>query len=184
MVSMSGSSHLLPATGGLLSGQERMARGDKANSARFIYHRVSQPMHEDTRQKHLHFKTRLMIGIMILAGPLGNVLLGKGMKKIGALTLDSVPDALHSLQQILSSSTIWLGIGLMLCFFVAYSLVLSWADYSYVQPASAMGYAMGAVLAVIMLHETVSPMRWLGIAVISLGVFVVGRTHPNTTESR
>ena len=32
--------------------------------------------------------------------------------------------------------------------------------------------------------RAVSPLRWLGIAVICLGVVVVGRTHPNTTETR
>ena len=65
---------------------------------------------------------------------------------------------------------------------MAYCLVLSWADYSYVQPASAMAYAVVALLGVVVLHETVSPIRWLGIAVICLGVFVVGQTIPNTTE--
>jgi uncharacterized membrane protein len=137
-----------------------------------------------SREKHLHFKTRLMILIMIVAGPLGNTLLGKGMKRIGALTLDSAPAVLHTLGQVLSSPIIWLGIASLLCFFVAYSLVLSWADYSYVQPASAMAYAVVAILGVVLLHETVSPLRWLGIAIICLGVFVVGQTHPNTTEPR
>ena len=140
-------------------------------------------MHQETRQKHLHFKTRLMILIMIVAGPLGTTLLGKGMKAIGPVTLDSAPGVLHTLGQILSSPTIWLGIGSQLLFFVAYSLVLSWADYSYVQPASAMAYAVVAILAVLVLHESVSPLRWLGIGIICLGVIAVGRTHPNTTES-
>ena len=140
-------------------------------------------MQDQSHLKHLHFKTRLMLLIMIVAGPLGNTMLGKGMKSIGALTLDSAPAVFQTLGRILSSPTIWLGIACLLCFFVAYSLVLSWADYSYVQPASAMAYAVVAVLAVIVLHERVSPVRWIGIAIICLGVFAVGRTHPNTTES-
>ena len=37
--------------------------------------------------KHLQFKTAVMILIMIIAGPLGNVLLGKGMKTIGGLNI-------------------------------------------------------------------------------------------------
>jgi drug/metabolite transporter (DMT)-like permease len=135
------------------------------------------------REKHLHFKTRLMLLIMILAGPLGNTLLGKGMKNIGAIRFDSFPAVLNTLAKVLSSPTIWLGIASLLMFFVAYSLVLSWADYSYVQPASAMAYAVVAVLAVVVLHESVSPLRWLGIGIICLGVIVVGRTRPNTTES-
>jgi len=141
-------------------------------------------MEAHVREKHLRLKTRLMILIMILAGPLGNTLLGKGMKQIGPVSVSSWSVVLQTLGAILSSGTIWLGIALMITFFVAYSLVLSWADYSYVQPASAMAYAVVAILGVLVLHETVSPLRWLGIGVICLGVFVVGQTHPNTTESR
>lgn len=140
-------------------------------------------MEAHTRAKHLRLKTRLMILIMIIAGPLGNTLLGKAMKGIGPLSLGSVSEVFHTLARILTTPLIWCGIASMLTFFVAYSLVLSWADYSYVQPASAMAYAVVAILGVLVLHESVSLVRWLGIGVICLGVFVVGRTHPNTTES-
>ena len=64
----------------------------------------------------------------------------------------------------------------------AYLLVLSWADYSYVQPvSSAISYPLIALLAEFILHESVSPIRWAGVAVICLGVFVVGRTQVKTT---
>lgn len=139
-------------------------------------------MEAHIREKQLRLKTRLMILIMVLAGPLGGALLGKGMKSLGPVAISSLPDALSTLAKVLSCPYIWLGIASQITFFVAYSLVLSWADYSYVQPASAMAYAVVALLGVVMLHETVSPIRWLGIAVICLGVFVVGRTSPNTTE--
>jgi uncharacterized membrane protein len=141
-------------------------------------------MEAHVREKQLRLKTRLMILIMVLAGPLGNALLAKGMKQIGAISVSSFPDLLHLLGQILSSPMIWMGIAGQLAFFAAYSLALSWADYSYVQPASAIAYAAVAILGVTMLHESVSPLRWFGIGVICLGVVVVGRTHPNTTESR
>src|SRR5579884_2182900 len=138
-------------------------------------------MQSHARHKQLRLKTQLMILIMVLAGPLGNTMLAKGMKNIGAVSFSSASVVLETLGRILSSGTIWLGIALMITFFVAYSLVLSWADYSYVQPASAMAYAVVAVLGVVVLGESVSPLRWAGIGVICLGVFVVGRTHPNTT---
>lgn len=141
-------------------------------------------MEAHIRERQLRLKTRLMILIMILAGPMGNALLAKGMKSLGPISASSLAELLHIGARILTCGTIWMGISLLLTFFLAYSLVLSWADYSYVQPASAMAYAVVAILGVVMLHETVSPTRWLGIAVICLGVVVVGRTHPNTTESR
>jgi drug/metabolite transporter (DMT)-like permease len=131
----------------------------------------------------LHFKTYLLILLMVIFGPLGNVLLGKGMKRIGAASLGTPAEALEVLSRVLTSGTIWLGIGSLITFFVAYTLVLSWADYSYVQPASAVAYGMVALLAHFMLREVVTPMRWLGVLVICLGVLVVGHTPPRTTES-
>ena len=68
-------------------------------------------------------------------------------------------------------------------FFVCYLMVLSWADYSFVQPASAVSYLVVALLGIYVLGEAVSSGRWLGVAVICLGVLLVGHTPPRTTET-
>jgi uncharacterized membrane protein len=132
----------------------------------------------------LYVKTYLSISFMVLFGPLGNVLLGKGMKQIGAMSLGTPARALEFLSHVLTSGTIWLGIGALLTFFLAYMLVLSWADYSYVQPASAVANGMSALLAHFMLHETITPTRWVGVLVICVGVLLVGQTPLRTTEPR
>ena len=118
---------------------------------------------------------------MVILGPMGNVLLARGMKQIGSIGAWTPQELAHVLLLILGSSSIWLGISSLLTFFVVYLLALSWADYSYVQPASSVAYGMVAVLGHFMLGESVSLVRWLGILVICLGVFVVGRTQPLTT---
>jgi drug/metabolite transporter (DMT)-like permease len=132
--------------------------------------------------KHLQFKTFVMILIMIIAGPLGNVMLGKGMKTVGDTTITSFSGWVHVVAKVLSTNAIWLGVASLLTFFVANILVLSWADYSFVQPASSMAYGVVALLSIFLLGEAVSPLRWAGIAIICLGVFIVGRTNPRTTE--
>jgi uncharacterized membrane protein len=133
--------------------------------------------------RRLHLKTLILILIMVLAGPLGNVLLGKAMKHVGPVNPWPPTELLHAFTQVFASATIWLGVGSLLVFFVAYMIVLSWADYSYVQPASAIAYAVVALLASTWLGEAVPPLRWAGIAVICLGVLLVGHTHPSTTEN-
>lgn len=130
----------------------------------------------------LHLKTFIFILLMVVFGPLGNVLLGKGMKRIGAVQLTNVAETLHLLSRVLASPTIWAGIASLITFFTAYTLVLSWADYSYVQPASSVSYAMVALLAHFLLREAISPVRWVGVIIICLGVLVVGYTPPRTTE--
>ena len=46
---------------------------------------------------------------------------------------------------------------------------LSWADLTYVLPATSLGYVLLALIAKFLLHEQVTTMRWLGIAMISAG---------------
>ena len=129
----------------------------------------------------LHLKTYIFLGFVILFAPLGNILLGKGMKNIGSAKHWSLGEALPILGSILSSPYIWMGIGCLLAMFIAYMVLLTWADYSYVQPASSFSYAVTGVLSYFILGEIVSPLRCLGIAVICVGVLVVGHTAPRTT---
>ena len=128
-----------------------------------------------------HLKTYLLIFLMVIFAPLGNVLLGKGMKDMGSAITWQSSQLVQIFVRIISSGTIWLGIASMLTFFVAYLLVLSRVDYSYVQPASACSYLVVALLGYLLLHEVVTPLRWMGIAVICFGVLIVGRTQPRTT---
>ncbi|HWS95509.1 MAG TPA: hypothetical protein VN620_03410 [Candidatus Methylomirabilis sp.] len=131
--------------------------------------------------KRLQFKTFVMILIMIIAGPLGNVLLGKGMQSVGTAAIHSAADLVHVIGRVFANPSIWLGVASLLTFFVANILVLSWADYSFVQPASSMAYGVVALLSMFLLGESITLLRWIGIAIICLGVFIVGRTHPRTT---
>ena len=133
-------------------------------------------------QSGLHFKTFVLILVMVSVAPLGDTFLGKGMKQIPPMASWAPADMFHFFFAAFTSTTIWSGIGLLLTFFIAYLLVLSWADYSYVLPASSISNLIIALLAHFVLHETVRPVRWLGVALISFGVFVVGRTQPRTTE--
>ena len=130
----------------------------------------------------LHLKTYIFIFFIVLFAPLGNVLLSKGMKGVGSAKNWAPGDILRILVSILSSGFIWLGIACLLAFFIAYMLVLTWADYSYVQPASSFSYAVVALLGYFLLGEAVPLLRWVGIFVICVGVFIVGHTHPKTTE--
>ena len=88
----------------------------------------------------------------------------------------------HFFARAFSSGTVWLGVILLLAFFISYTLVLSWADFSFVQPASSMSYVIVALLGHFFLREYVSPLRWTGIALLCLGVLIVGHTPPRTTE--
>ena len=118
---------------------------------------------------------------MVFFSSLGNVLLSKGMKEVGEIIDFSPAALLSSFLKTFTNGSIWLGIVSLLVFFVSYLLLLSWADLSYVQPASAIGYAMVALLGYLLLGESVSPTRWIGVLFICGGVALVGGTDPSTT---
>ncbi|HXW17583.1 MAG TPA: EamA family transporter [Candidatus Acidoferrales bacterium] len=130
----------------------------------------------------LHLKTAILLALMVLLGPLGDVCLGKGMRQIGRAPGLEPAQLTRFFVRSFESPLVWAGIAALLTFFVVYLLVLSYADYSFVQPSSAFAYVIIALLGYFVLGEAVSAVRWLGVVVISLGVFLVGRTPPRTTE--
>lgn len=133
--------------------------------------------------KILKVKTAVVLFLMVSVGTIGNVVLDKGMKDAGAVDLSSRAAIFAGLYHILLSGEIWLGIAFMLAFMVCHMLVLSWADYSFVMPFSAISYALVPLCGYLWLRETVHPARWVGIGLIVLGVFLVSRTPPRTTAS-
>ena len=132
---------------------------------------IGEGSESKTAHKPLRLKTFLMILVMIVTGPLGNVLLGKGMKHVGFVASWPPSALLHTAFKVFASTSIWLGISSLVLFFVSYMLVLSWADYSFVQPASSLAYGVVALLGYLVLGETISPLRWAGIAVMSCNNF-------------
>jgi drug/metabolite transporter (DMT)-like permease len=131
----------------------------------------------------LHLKTIVFLLLMVVFGPLGDVFLGKGMRELGELNSWAPADLLHFFARAFSSGTVWFGVILLIAFFVCYTLLLSWADFSFVQPASSFAYVIVALLGHYFLGEVVTVTRWFGIALICLGVLFVGHTpHSTTTE--
>ena len=129
----------------------------------------------------LKTKTYVVLFLMVSVGTIGNVALDKVMKGAGTVDLSSRAAIARGLVQILTNREIWLGIALMLAFMICHMLVLSWADFSFVMPFSAVSYALVPLAGYFWLGETVHPARWAGIALIVLGVLLVSRTPPRTT---
>ena len=131
--------------------------------------------------KNLVQKTRIMVVLAVVFNSVGNVLLAKGMRQMGEMPDWSLRVLGIYFMRTLTSVWVLLGLCALLLFLVSWLVVLSWADYSYVLPAAAAGYALVPVLGHFLLGETVSSLHWLGVAIICMGVTIVARTSPSTT---
>ena len=132
--------------------------------------------------KSLRARTNLFIALIVVLNPLGNILLREGMNHTGAPASWTSHGLALFFWRAFQSKTVWWGISLLMMFFVCQMLVLSWADYSYVLPATATSYVVVALLASLILGEHVPLERWMGIGLICAGALIVGRTTPVTEK--
>jgi drug/metabolite transporter (DMT)-like permease len=90
----------------------------------------------------------------------------------------------HPITLVAAVFTPWivLGIALLIGFFASYLTALSWADLTFVLPATGLGNVVVALLARFWLHEPISLARWAGIVLITVGVGFVTQ-GPSLTEN-
>lgn len=119
----------------------------------------------------------LILGLVALCAPLGDTCLSRGMTLLPSISLA------HPATLISAVFTPWiaLGIALLIGFFASYLTALSWADLTFVLPATAFGNVIVAFLSRFWLHEPISIQRWAGIALITVGVGFVAN-GPSLTE--
>ena len=110
-------------------------------------------------------KYLVLAGVTVFAA-VGDSLLSYGMKQLGGASLRHLPS------MILAILNPWVAAGILFLFgfFATYTAALSWADLTYVLPATSLGYVLLALVARFWLHEQISLTRWLGILLISAGV--------------
>jgi len=126
------------------------------------------------------FRKYLVLAGITVFSTAGDSLLARGMKDVGNVNV-----SLHNLSALLLAVlNPWVaaGILLLLAFFACYMSALSWADLTYVLPATSLAYVLVALIGHFRLHEEISPTRWLGIALIAAGVGFVA-AGPSVTPS-
>ena len=112
------------------------------------------------------------LAAVVFTASFGDALLSRGMRQVGPVNLHHLPLLLHAL----ANANILFGIVLLIGFFASYMSALSWADLTFVMPATAFGNVVIALLSRFFLHEHLSLSRWIGILLITSAVgFVANR---------
>jgi len=124
------------------------------------------------------FRKYLVLAGITVFSTAGDSLLARGMKDLGGFSLHN----LSGLLLAILNPWVTAGIILLLAFFACYMSALSWADLTYVLPATSLGNVLVALVAHFGFHEVISLTRWLGIALIAAGVGSVA-AGPSLTPS-
>ena len=119
-----------------------------------------------------------MLVLVMLTASVGDSLLSRGMSEVGPVDLHH----LERLWQALFNGYVVLGIVLLIGFFASYMTALSWADLTFVMPATAFGYVVVALLSHFWLGEHLSGTRWAGIGLIVCAVGFVANGKPRTED--
>jgi drug/metabolite transporter (DMT)-like permease len=114
---------------------------------------------------------------IVVAGTAGELSVSRAMKGVGEVHDFRPKSILRFVLQSFRLPWMWLGIALMSLAFFSLLAILSFRQVSFVVPVSALSYAAGALGAKAFLGERISRNRWIGIAMVCLGVTIVWWTR-------
>lgn len=112
----------------------------------------------------------LFLALIAVFGTAGDVSLSHGMKKIGEVKHFTPRALLGVAWRAVRVPWLWLGVMMLTCAFFSFLSLLSWQPVSFVLPASALGFVVGAFAARFVLGENVDPTRWAGVVIVCIGM--------------
>ena len=96
----------------------------------------------------------------------------RGMKQIGEVNFKSLKGLFEQIGKVIINPLIIVGVVCQTIAFLSFISVLSWADVSFVRPATALTYICSILGAKFWLKEKVSLGRFIGIIFIVIGLIV------------
>jgi drug/metabolite transporter (DMT)-like permease len=125
---------------------------------------------------------RVFVAMTVAAASaaLGQILVRRGMLQVGSLETYSPWPVMVYFWHALCNPNVIFGTILNAAFYFLFLAALSWTDVTVALPMTAIEYAFAAVLAIFLLKESVPPVRWMGIALVIIGVILIARSGGET----
>jgi drug/metabolite transporter (DMT)-like permease len=117
--------------------------------------------------------TAVTIAIVVLGGSAGDVFITKGMKQIGEISTVHPGELARVVLKVLTNVNFLIGIFFMACSFFAFLAVLSWADLSFVLPATSLSFVITTIGAKFILNEEITRLRLAGTVLVCVGVALI-----------
>lgn len=119
-------------------------------------------------------KLPLMILTPVSIGVVGQILLKMGMKQMGSFSLIQKGILLQYIK-IFLNPYVFLGLVFYFLGTVFWLYLISRVPLNFAYPMLSLSYIFVAIASIFLFHETVSPLNWVGIAVIMVGVVLVAQ---------
>jgi drug/metabolite transporter (DMT)-like permease len=123
----------------------------------------------------LNYLVLSLILMDVALNVVGQLSLKYGMSKMGNFSI-SLPNLASVFARAAVNPFILIGVVCYGTGFLVWLVVLAKAEVSYAYPMISLGYVFTAVLAWLLLGEQVTVMRFAGILVTCLGVFIIARS--------
>jgi drug/metabolite transporter (DMT)-like permease len=122
---------------------------------------------------------RVIIAMTIAsaATAMGQILIRRGMQAVGSLETYAPFGLMMYFAQALSNPYVIAGTVLNAVFYFLLLTTLSWTGVTVALPLTALEYGFAAMLAVIILQEQVTPLRWVGIMLVVFGIILISMSH-------
>ena len=115
----------------------------------------------------------ILLSIGIAVG--GQVLLKLGLNKIGSINVNSLSGLGHLFLGIIKSPMVLTGLFCYVISAAIWLVVLSAVQLSFAYPFIGLTYVLILFISKFVLKEDVNPIRWVGAAIITIGVVVISR---------
>jgi drug/metabolite transporter (DMT)-like permease len=125
---------------------------------------------------------RIIVAMTIAAGSaaFGQILVRRGMLQVGSLENYAPWPLVTYFWHALCNPYVVGGTILNAVFYFLFLAALSWTGVTVALPMTAIEYGFAALMAVTILKESVPPVRWVGIALIMIGIILIARGGGDT----
>jgi drug/metabolite transporter (DMT)-like permease len=117
--------------------------------------------------------------VSVVLAALAQLTLKHGMTQVtnhGAVPLD-LKDPVGTFRRVVTSPSVLLGLATFVLSAAVWLVVLSKVSLSFAYPFVSLTYVLILLFDRLVLHDTVPPLRWAGVAFIVVGIVLVSRTH-------
>ena len=114
-------------------------------------------------------KVWLALVVLVLSDVTGSLCFSRGMKQVGVPKALQVRELWSLIRRALMTPLVNVGVFFLAIQFLMYIALLSWADLSFVLPATALTDPVN-------LKEKVTATRWVGVCIICVGVYLITKS--------